>query len=241
MEQPSNMDAAVGYGRAADPVVRQLEAQIFSGELADGHSLPPERDLMRQFGISRTVVREAIARLAVRGLVESRPRFRPVVRSPGYEAALSAVDSIVSHLLKQQGGVKNMFDLRIFVEAALVRHAALHARKEDIAALRAALERNHDAVGDPVAFDATDVEFHAIFYKIPRNPVLPVVHQAFVLWLYEHWQAMKRSPEQNAVSHFGHRTILEAVIERDADAAEQALVAHLKVAWEKVRVTFPTP
>jgi DNA-binding FadR family transcriptional regulator len=239
-QAPASPQALPDQARVADVVVKQIEAQIFSGELADGQPLPPERDLMRQFGTSRTVVREAIAKLAMRGLVESKPRFRPVVRSPGYEAALSAVDGVVTHLMKQKGGVKNMYDVRIFIEAALVRHAALKARKEDIAALRQAIERNREAVEDSVLFDETDVAFHAIFYRIPRNPVLPAVHKAFVLWLYDHWQAMKRSPEQNATYYFGHRTIFEAVVDRDADAAEQALISHLNASWETVRGTFET-
>ena len=64
--------------RAADAVVAQLEARILSGKLADKQPLPSERELMEEFDISRTVVREAIATLSNRGLVESRPRFRPV-------------------------------------------------------------------------------------------------------------------------------------------------------------------
>src|SRR3954465_8746652 len=57
--------------RAADAVVASLEARIVSGDLADGAYLPVERELMAAHSISRTVVREAIARLASRGLIEA--------------------------------------------------------------------------------------------------------------------------------------------------------------------------
>jgi GntR family transcriptional regulator, sialic acid-inducible nan operon repressor len=90
--------------RAADAVVREIEARIVSGDLADGTPLPPERDLIETYRVSRTVVREAVASLASRGLVESRPRFRPVVRRPGYDAALAAANGVVGHLLAQSGG-----------------------------------------------------------------------------------------------------------------------------------------
>jgi GntR family transcriptional regulator, sialic acid-inducible nan operon repressor len=225
--------------RAADAVVSRLEARIVAGELADGAYLPAERELMAEHGISRTVVREAITRLAGRGFVEARHRFRPVVRRPGYDAALSAVGGVVSHLLTGKGGVKNLYDVRVFLEAALVRAASLYARKEDIAALRRGLEANRDAIPDSADFYATDIAFHALLYEIPKNPVFPSVHKAFTSWLAPHWERMLRSPERNRVNYLGHQEIFEAIVERDAEAAERALQNHLAAAWEYVRGTFP--
>ena len=225
-------------GRASDTVVRALEAQIASGALPEGAYLPAERELMDAFAISRSVVREAIATLASRGLVESRPRFRPVVRRPSYDAALIAVGGVVTHLLSERDGVRNLYETRIFVEAALARQAACSARKEDIAALRAALDENEAAIPDSELFYATDVAFHAALYALPRNPVFPAVHGAFTSWLSRHWLKMPRSPERNRVNWLSHREIFRAVLERDPDAAEAALRAHLQSAWEYVRGTF---
>lgn len=228
-----------GAGRAADLLVGRLEERIASGELPDGAHLPAERDLMAEFGTSRTVVREAIARLASRGLLESRPRYRPVIRRPGYDAALTAIGGVVTHLLKEPGGVKNLYDTRIYLEAALARTAALSARKEDIAALREALEANARAIPDSQTFYATDVAFHAVLYGVPRNPIFPAVHRAFTSWLSTHWQQMPRSPDRNRINHLSHKAIFEAIVDRDPDGAERALTAHLTAAWEYVRGTFP--
>lgn len=225
--------------RAADAIVAQIEARIAAGELADGAYLPVERELMVQYGASRTVVREAIARLASRGLIEARPRFRPVVRRPGYDAALAAAGGVVGHLLAESGGVKNLYDVRVFLETALVRNAALSARKDDIAALRLALEANERAVPDSALFYATDVAFHAVLYEVPRNPVFPAIHKAFTAWLAPHWEKMLRSPERNRINYLSHRGIFDAIVDRDADAAERALQSHLGAAWEYVRGTFP--
>jgi DNA-binding FadR family transcriptional regulator len=227
--------------RAADAVVKKIEARISSGELPDGAFLPAERELMSEYGISRTVVREAVARLASRGLLEARHRFRPVVRRPGYDAALSAVGGVVSHLLSQNEGVKNLYDVRVFLEAALVRNAALHARKDDITALRTALAANEQAIPDSKSFYATDVAFHAVLYDTPRNPVFPSLHRAFTSWLAPQWERMLRSPERNRVNYLAHRAIFEGIVDRDPDAAERALQSHLGAAWEYVRGTFLEP
>lgn len=224
--------------RAADAVVSAIEQRIVVGDLADGAALPPERDLIETFGVSRTVVREAVATLASRGLVETRPRFRPVVRRPGYDAAMAAASGVVGHLLGQSGGVKSLYDMRIFLEAALVRHAALHARKDDIVALKQALDANEAAIPDSQDFYRTDVAFHAVLYDIPRNPVMPAIHKAFTGWLAPHWVRMERSPERNRVNFLRHSDIYETIRDRDPDGAEAALNAHLNAAWEYVRGTF---
>ena len=224
--------------RAADAVVRTLEARIVSGELPNGGPLPSERDLIDSFGVSRTVIREAVASIANRGLVESRPRCRPIVRRPGYEAALAAASGVIGHLLGQPEGVKNLYDTRIFLESALVRHAALHARKDDIVALGEALAANEAAIADSARFYATDMAFHAILYRIPRNPIFPAINIAFTGWLAPHWVKMPRAPERNRVNYLRHADVFNAIRDRDPDAAEAALTRHLHAAWEFVRGTF---
>ena len=98
--------------RAADALIAALEANITSGKLENNKPLPAERDLMEEFGTSRTVVREAISALANRGLVESRPRYRPVVRKPDYGTVINAAGTIVRYLLNEQGGVQNLYQSR---------------------------------------------------------------------------------------------------------------------------------
>lgn len=225
-------------GRAADTVVQALARRIRSGGLADGDPLPPERDLMEEFGTSRTVVREAVRQLSTQGIVEAKPRHRPVVRRAGFEAALDAASAVVSHLLDQPGGVKNLFDTRIMVEAALVRQAATDALKEDIAALRTALEANAAVVGDSELFYQTDMRFHGVLYQIPKNPVLPAIHRAYTSWLAPQWSQMPRLPARNEQNLAAHRAIFDAILMRDADAAEATLRAHLNDAWDQVRQTF---
>jgi len=225
-------------GRAADLVVQHLAQKIQSGEFQDGQPLPAERHLMEEFGISRTVVREAVVALSNQGLVDARPRHRPVVRKPGYEAAFSAVESIVSHLLHQPDGVKNLFDTRTMLEISLVRQAATQANKQDLADLKHALDLNGAAVEDSELFYQTDVAFHQVLYCIPRNPVLPALHKAYSTWLAPHWSRMPPLPDRNRINHQAHQAVFDAILMRDPDAAEAALRSHLAQAWAQVQQTF---
>ena len=225
-------------GRAADNLFRHFEELIRSGALREGDPLPPEREIVEAHGVSRTVVREAVLALANKGLVDARPRYRPVVRTPSYDTALETVDNVVTRMLTKPGGVKNLFDTRIMIEAALARHAATEANKENIAALKQALQSNEDAIEDSEQFYRTDTAFHAVLYQIPKNPILPAINKAYTTWLAPQWSMMPRLPDRNRRNFEAHRAIYEAILMRDPDAAESALRAHLKSAWDQVRETF---
>jgi DNA-binding FadR family transcriptional regulator len=225
-------------GRAADGLFRRFVEMINSGALRDGDPLPPEREIVATYGVSRTVVREAVLALANKGLVEARPRYRPMVRKPSYETAIETVDNVVARLLTQPGGVKNLFDTRIMIEATLVRQAATAAKKDDITALKQALEANEAAIGDSELFYRTDMAFHEVLYRIPRNPVLPAIHKAYTTWLAPHWSKMPRLPDRNRANAKAHKAIYQAILLGDADAAEAALRVHLNDAWNQVRATF---
>lgn len=224
--------------RAADHLVSVFEDQIRSGDLAEGDMLPPEREIVQAYGVSRTVVREAVLALSNKGLVEARPRYRPVVVKPGADAALTVVESIVGQLLGQPGGVRNLFDLRIMMEAALVREAALQATRDHIQQLKDALAANKAAIDNSEAFFRTDTAFHGVLFQIPHNPVLPSIHRAYTTWLAPQWTQMPRMPQRNQRNYEAHKRIYEAILHRDPDLAETELRSHLAAAWEQVSMTF---
>ena len=224
--------------RASDVVISSLQEQILSGELKHDTPLPAERELMKQFNTSRTVIREAIARLSSRGFLENKPRFRPIVKKPDYGVAFNAISNVIGPLMAEKDGVRNIYESRVFLERALVREAALFAHRDDILELREALMANEQAIEGSESFYKTDIAFHGVLYGIPRNPIFPAVHQAFASWLSPHWDKMLRSPERNLVNYQSHERIFLAIEDRDPDGAEEALINHLKAAWEYVSVTF---
>lgn len=223
---------------AVATVVAAIEARIFSGALENGQSLPSERSIVESMNVSRPVAREAVKILEGKGLVEALPRHRPVVRTPDAGTVLGMVGGMVGHLTRQSGGIRQIFDLRIFVEAGLVRLAAEKATKDDIVRLKAALALNERSIGDSLAFYETDTAFHGVLYGIPGNPVFPAIHTAFSRWLDAKWREMPRLPERNRANYDAHRKILDAILDRDADRAEEALRAHLEDAWAQVRRSF---
>lgn len=226
-------------GRAADAVVLALEAQIIEGKLPEGLPLPTERALMEDFGTSRIVIREAIMTLAGRGLLTIRPRCRPIVCKPGYASVLRSMEGGLHHMLSDPEGIRSLHDSRVFLERALVREAALTATEEDIAVLRAALAVNQAAMDSPDDFYETDMAFHGVLYQIPRNSILPVVHQAYVAWLTPRRHRNRGTAEENLIRYQGHVAILNAIVDRDPLTAEAVIVGHLSGSWSGFGAAVP--
>lgn len=221
--------------RAADELFREFERMIISGKLANGEALPPEREIVETFGVSRTVVREAILALSNKGLVEARPRYRPIVRKPNYDTAIDTVGNVVSMLLKEEQGVKNLFDTRIMVEVYLARQAAVDANRDDMRSLKEALEENEAAINDMDLFFHTDVKFHRVMYEMSANPLLPSIHRAYTTWLKPNWVKMPTRPERNKLNFESHSAIYNAILMRDPDKAEDATRKHLFDAWDQIK------
>ncbi len=99
-------------------------------------------------------------------------------------------------------GVKNLFDLRIMMEASLVRQAATDATHDHLGRLKDALAANEAAIPDSTEFHETDVAFHAVLYEIPGNPLLPSVHRAYTGWPRKHWLEMPRLPDPKRQAAF---------------------------------------
>ena len=225
-------------GRSADSITLDIERSIVAGELEEGRPLPAERALMEQYGASRTVIREAITALTAKGFLKSRPRYRPIVCRPDASSAMQAAGGVIKHLLDNSRGVHDLYQVRVLFERVLVRDAATGAGKDDLKRLKDALDDNQAASCDSERFYATDVAFHRVLYTISGNPAYPAIHAGFVEWLAPQWSRMPRSEQRNHDNFLAHQAIYEAILMRDPDAAERALVDHLEASWEFVRSTF---
>ncbi len=224
--------------RAADVLFECFADMINRGVLRDGDPLPPEREIVQTYGVSRTVVREAVLALSNKGLVEARPRFRPVVRKPSYDTAMATVGNVVGRLLQEPGGIYNLFETRIMIEVALARQAAQQPNAKGIEQMRVALAANGAAIEDNVVFYQTDMAFHSALYAMPGNPVLPAIYRAYVSWLEPQWSLMPRQSDRNRGNFHAHTAIFNAIVAQDPDVAEQAVRTHLDAAWQQVRSTF---
>ncbi|WP_349572814.1 FCD domain-containing protein [Azotobacter salinestris] len=169
----------MGFGpvrqrRLSDDIVERLEAMILEGSLKAGERLPAERVLAEQFGVSRPSLREAIQRLAARGLLVSRQGGGTYVA----EALGSTFsDPLVQLLESSTEAQRDLLEFRHTLEGACAFYAAQRATPLDHERLRAAFERLQRCYDAPVPGGSTeeglaDAHFHLAIAEASHNAVL---------------------------------------------------------------------
>lgn len=193
-------------------IVAALEQDIEAGVLLPGDTLD-ERLLASRFGVSRTPVREAVQQLSTRGVLRVLPRQGIVV------ARMSIAE------------LRSMFELLAELEGACAKLAARRMDETLCKKMSAALEACKVAadVGDHVAYNDANTQFHEALYEASRNKFLAEELRT----IRKRTQGYRSSPFQQAgrmrESVKDHQVIADAVAAGDEAEAQRAMISHISV------------
>jgi GntR family transcriptional regulator, sialic acid-inducible nan operon repressor len=129
--------------RLFEQVADILEQRIRDRKLVAGAELSSERQLMTEFGVGRTAIREALFHLQRAGLVDLRAGSRARVTAPNAEVVMTSLSSSAKYLLTDDSGIRHFQDARALFETGLARDAARNATAKDIRHLSNALDTNY--------------------------------------------------------------------------------------------------
>jgi GntR family transcriptional repressor for pyruvate dehydrogenase complex len=211
--------------RLYELIVRRLEQRIIAGELKEGQRLPPERDLAKTFGVSRTAVREAMKVLAQSGLVEMRHGSGTFVRNHLQTCLRHSID-----LISKLGRASDAIEMREILEPEVAALAARRASDDDLRILRESV-RAMETADDPEAMFQAELSFHQALARSTGNvlfmglldPVDGLLHE-----MRERIHHKFGSISRNRLDRirFLHRKTLEALLLRDPAAARAAMHRH---------------
>jgi DNA-binding FadR family transcriptional regulator len=193
--------------------------------------LPTEDALGPELGVSRSVLREAVKVLVGKGLLEVRPKTGTRVR-PRRSWHLFDPD-VVRWQFEQLGDyhVRELAEIRSTVEPAAARLAAERRTDGDVAGLEAHYKRMDSAVAEPIAFRRAELDFHAAVLDSAHNTLLSHMGAIIRVALTSALEGRAASIATNSLGTDHHRTILDAIREQDAAAAEQAMRVLLDQWW----------
>lgn len=221
----------------AGGVVDALTDRIRRGELPVGAKLPTEMDIMRSFGVSRTVVREALSQLQAAGWVRTRHGIGTFVVGGG-DAAPFRIDP------DQLGTVRDVIavlELRISLETEAAGLAAARRTPQNLAAMEAALAAFRAAIASESDAVAPDFQFHLEIARATQNPHFAELMSYLGTMIIPRTRvnsarvaATDREEYLRRVNG-EHDSILHAIAAQDADAARAAMRTHLANSRERLR------
>jgi GntR family transcriptional regulator, transcriptional repressor for pyruvate dehydrogenase complex len=222
-----------------DRVTQALLELIRSGAYPPKSRLPSEAEMAQHFGVSRTVIREAVSRLKSEGLVESRQGSGVFVREAGPDAPFRIDPAVVDSI--QQ--VLEVAELRRGLEAEIAALAAERASKEQVRALGGALKAIDDDVASGGDGVAADIEFHRGIARATGNP------HFLALWdfigqflkgtikLTRDWEAQRDEMRRQVLDE--HRALYDAIARKDPEAARAAARRHMEMSSHRIRNADP--
>jgi len=212
--------------RLYEQIVEQIETSVVNGTLKPGDQLPAERELAERFGVSRTAVREAIKALREKGLVEAFPGRGTFITNESTQHLRDSFARIARSA--QDEGVHHLVEVREILEPEIAARAAARPGDADVSAMRDAVAAMDAALDKPDAFIEADLDFHLALADATGNPLFLTLIDSIVGLLREQRSRISFVPDGPLRGQFHHKRILAAVEERNADAAREAMRAHMK-------------
>mgnify|MGYP000112007972 CR=1 FL=1 len=214
-------------------VVSELEQVILSGRLRPGEMLPRERDLAEQFGVSRTVMREAVRVLVTKGLLETKRGRGTMVRKPGSDHLAQPL-SLALHSQSDEKTFQDLHHVRCILDTEIAALAAQHATDEEVARLGQIVLEMEAATKQPEVFAAKDAAFHTLMAEMTHNQVLALLAESVRSLLQRYILLIVQHLDSTDANMLDHRKLLDSIVARDPQRAREAMVADLNLQAQKL-------
>jgi DNA-binding FadR family transcriptional regulator len=229
--------------RLSAAVVRDLVEMIVTGEIAENDLLPPEGPLSEHFGVSRTVIREAMKRLEEKGLVVvAQGRGTQVARSGTWNVMDPTVLTTMIDNDESLGVLDELTIVRGNLESAMAGIVAARRKPEELLRIEHALDTMREAQHESDASRQADALFHFTVMELSRNRLAENIAKN----LYSRALESRRYQGVAYEDAFRltleeHTHVVDAISRQDAAGAEQAMRDHILGSWAQRRYAGPVP
>lgn len=205
-------------------VVDSIGLNIISGKFEIGDALPNEADLSNKFGVSRTVIREAIKVLNEKGLVESRPKVGTLVQP---RQKWKQLDPDVLNWEYEAGPhdqfLQKLTEVRHIIEPAAARLAAQRATDDEIMVIQGFYDEMVRCLNDIHEYIPVDIQFHTAIVKASHNELLEQIVTTIRAALVSSRKVTTQLPDSAHQALPLHYAVLEAIQHRQPDTAYRAM------------------
>lgn len=239
MSEPTGSDSElfrpVSVERVSQVIVDQIKSLLREGKLANGDRLPSERDLCQRFGVSRVTVREALRVLEANGLIEIRVGARggAFVSSPTKERLGEGLADLMTLAPLTPADVT---EARSVIEVGILPLVVERATEQDIARLRRLVEEGQEALDRDTYTMSLSATFHVAIAACAHNPAIEtLVHSFHGPMLLSLRQAQTVAPAMGRRGTEEHAALVDAIEQRDVEAAVAVMTTHLDRTADLVR------
>ena len=229
------MFKSIKHTRISDEIVNQIKALIGEGKLKPGDRLPPERELIKEFGVSRPSLREALNSLVTMGFLEIMGK-RTYIRSVASQSMQNPLSLLIKADTKK---IIDLIEVRKAIEAWGASLAAQRASKEDIRQLAGVIEEMKKAFEEGRSWEKQDADFHLGIAQATHNTIQAHIMSTIHDLLRESMARVfkDRSKVKKLLDH--HYRIFSAIKSHSPDKAREKTLEHLNYVESEVKESTP--
>ena len=209
-----------------DLIINQIRKLITSGQLKPGDKLPSERKLAERLGVSRSHVRDAIAKLDFYGILKTIPHRGTMVEGMG----LTALEGLITDILKVQDCTfYDLVEIRVIIEKQSAAMAAERRTEEDLINIKTALDAYTLKVESGQPGVEEDLLFHLKIIEAAQNLALKSLMLIITPDIIRNFTSLDICTNGKALTSLeDHKLILQHIINQDPKLASQAMENHLQ-------------
>lgn len=202
-----------------------------------GSAIPPEMELSEKLGVARTVLREALSRFKMNGMIESHTRRGMIMTEP---ALMNGMYRMVHPMWLTEDTLFDLLQLRITIEIGITDSIFDNIRPEDIRELEN-IVHSGSAISGNVYATGSEFEFHTKLYSISGNKTISefqkIIHQAmeFAKEKYEDYFAAIGTELQKQGESVSHKMLLDIIKSGDREEYLLAIRRHFKIYTEYLK------
>jgi len=220
---------SVKSNKVSEHIVEQIRKAIFEGTLKPGDKLPPERELMKNFTVSKATLREAMRSLEVLGFLD----IRKGVSGGAFVIEVDmkkARDSFINFLHFKNLSLTDLTEVRLVLEAHIAEKVARSITENDLKRLKKLIEESEYALKHGISHESrtNEIEFHRIIGGATGNPILMFILDFVDNLLSESKAILKPGQEFSHKVLRAHKRIYSALLERDVKKVREEMVKHIR-------------
>jgi len=228
------MTLSIRKTTATEAIVESVKDRIRRGEFRPGDRLPSEQVLLREYGVSRLTLREALARLAALGIIQVQHGKGAFVKTT---ISMTALDNVLIPLFPQYdiNRMNDLVEARNMIESEIAAKLALTRSDNDLRLLENLLECDGETLNDPGLFADRDYAFHLSLAEMADNQFLLVMYKALYNQIRDFLVQYAHSIDDRREALERHRPLLNAIRKGDAEAARRLAREHAGICASFIR------
>lgn len=225
----------ISQQKISESIASEIEQQLLDGAIKPGERLPSERDLAREFQVSRPSIREAIQLLKSRNLLTSRPGGGNYAQEALGDSIIEPLDELLANNVDI---AQDMLEFRHALEGISAYYAAMRATEADKQIIKLRFEQvcNKQKQADIEDEARADVDFHLAIAEASHNVVLLHVMRSLFKLLHKSVELsfgkLYLNTSGRDIIREQHEAIMEAILSGDAELAREKSYSHINFVKE---------